>query len=126
MKSTNASGVGFILLTVFFTVSGQLLLKKGMMKIGSFGSGAEGWTAHLIQALSNPLVVLGLACAGAAALTWMAAVSRADLSFAYPFMSLAIVLTLALTPLLLGERVQIHQWLGVALVILGVWIGARS
>lgn len=55
----------------------------------------------------------------------MGALSKCDLSFAYPFMALAIVLVLLLTPALFGEHVTAKQWLGVALVCAGLWIASR-
>jgi drug/metabolite transporter (DMT)-like permease len=71
-------------------------------------------------------VVLGLGCAVVAALCWILAVSKTNLSFAYPFMGLAIALVLALTPITLGESVSVKQWLGVVVVCVGLWIAAQK
>lgn len=126
MKNPGLVGLTFILLTLLFTVSGQLMLKHGIRSMGSAPAEFLKLPPYIFQALLNPFVAGGFICAALAAFSWMAALSRCDLSFAYPFMGLAIVLTLALTPLIFGERVQLHQWTGVALVVAGVWLASRA
>ena len=66
--------------------------------------------AFVLRAFTMPAIVLGLASAVIAAVAWMGAVSLTDTSFAYPFMGLAIVLVLALSPIVFGERVPVTQW----------------
>jgi len=61
-----------------------------------------------------------------AALCWTGAVSTSEISFAYPFMALAIVLVLALSGVLLGEVVPIGRWVGVAIVCIGLIVAARA
>jgi drug/metabolite transporter (DMT)-like permease len=114
----------FIILTIAFTVAGQLALKIGMLRIGGVPPSMSDWPSFFTKALLNPLVFSGLILAVLAALSWMAAISRSDLSLAYPFMSLAIVLVLALSGLILGENVPINRWIGVIVVGLGILIAA--
>jgi len=125
MKSGNLSGLVFIFLTVMFTVTGQLLLKKGMGLVGVAPQELRALPNYLWNALTQPMVLGSFASAALAAFSWMAAMSRCELSFAYPFMGLSIVLTLAMTPLMFGERLHLHQWVGVALVCAGVWVASR-
>ena len=56
----------------------------------------------------------------------MVALTKCDLSFAYPFNGLAVVLTLILSAAMFGERIQTGQWLGAALVCIGIWVAASS
>lgn len=115
-----------IAITVLCTVFGQLLIKKGMLEIGA----APGRTAMLPDFLwrtfTNYKVLLGLAAAVVAAVSWTVAVSRSDLSFAYPFMGLAIVLVLAISPAMFGESVSLMRWVGVLVVCVGLWLSARG
>lgn len=115
----------FILLTIVFTVAGQLLVKQGVLEVGTFG-GSGGLPRLVLRAMTNVKVVLGLALAVLAAVSWLVALSRSDLSFAYPFMGLAIVLVLALSGLIFGERVPVTRWLGLALVCAGLWLSSRG
>lgn len=85
----------------------------------------DRWPAFVLQAFTRVPVLAGLCCSLLAAVTWVIALARAPLSFAYPFMSLAPVLTLALCGPLLQENVPWHRWLGVLLVCVGLVIAAR-
>lgn len=114
----------FIALTIILTVTGQLLVKVGMGKVGTIPPTVAEMPPFILRALFNPAVIGGLLCAVLAALTWMAAVSRSDLSFAYPFMSLAIVLVLALSGVLLGETIPLTRWIGVLIVCAGIIVAA--
>jgi drug/metabolite transporter (DMT)-like permease len=116
----------FIATTIVFTVVGQLLVKRGMLEVGAVPSQSGDVVAFLIRAFTNPMVILGLASAVVAAVSWTAAVSRSPLSFAYPFMALAIVLVLALSGLLFSESVAPGRWLGVGIVCLGLIVAAVS
>ncbi len=116
----------FIALTVLFTVVGQLLVKIGLGGFAAVNSGSGQIVQYLIRAFTTPSVVAGLACAGIAAACWTLAIGRAPLSVAYPFMALAIVLVLALSPLVIGETVPPQRWLGVLVVCLGLVIAARG
>ena len=81
---------------------------------------------YLVSALTNASVFIGLGCAVVAALSWTIAVSRTDLSFAYPFMGLAIVLVLALSGVLFGESVIAGRWIGVVIVCVGLAVAATA
>ena len=125
MKTLPGSGVVLIIFTLFFTISGQLLIKRGMNVVGVGPSGFGDFTLHLIKAVTNPFIFGGFLCATLAAFSWMSAVSRCELSFAYPFMGLAIVLTMALSSFFFGDKVSANQWLGVVLVVIGIWVTSR-
>ena len=110
----------FLFLTITLTVLGQLLVKKGMLQAGPSPEQFRLLPVFVLRALTNPFVVVGLSCAIGAAIAWMLTVARADLSFVYPFMSLAIVLVLALSGALFDEVVPLRRWIGVVVVCLGL------
>jgi drug/metabolite transporter (DMT)-like permease len=115
-----------IVATICFTVAGQLLIKAGMHQVGALPAQLQAFPSFIIRAFSNPLVCGGLFAAVFASMTWMGAISLSDISFAYPFMALAIVLVLALSSSIFGENVSLLRWLGVAIVSLGLIIAARG
>lgn len=51
--------------------------------------------------------------------------SKFDLSFAYPFMSLSFVLVLALSVLLFGETLTLGKVVGITFIIIGVFATAK-
>jgi drug/metabolite transporter (DMT)-like permease len=112
--------------TIAFTVAGQLLVKAGMTEVGSLPASLGEVGSFVFQTLTNLKVVLGLASAVLAALCWTGAVSVSDISFAYPFMALAIVLVLALSGLLFRETVPLARWIGVGIVCVGLIVAARG
>ena len=97
---------GFIAATVAFTVLGQLILKWRMDQLGPLPTGFGSGLWHLLRLLLDPAVVASFAAAFAASLTWMAALTRFELSYAYPFMSLNFVVVLLLSVMVLGEGLR--------------------
>ena len=114
-----------IAVTICFTVASQLLVKYGTQQLESFPKSLSEAFPFMLTALTNVWIVLGLGEAVAAALAWIGAVSLSDISFAYPFMGLAIVLVLAMSPLLFGEHVPTTPWIGVAIVCAGILVTSR-
>lgn len=126
MNTDQKTGFMYVFLCIFFTVIGQLLIKYGMKQMGAVPIEAGKATGYILRAVFHPANITGLVFAAFAAFSWMGALSRTDLSVAYPFMGLAIALVLALTPICFGERVSPAQWIGVAFVCLGLWIASRG
>lgn len=121
----NMTAYIFIGLTILFTVCGQLLVKSASFEFGPFPKDLSMLIQFLIRAFTNVKLLAGLFSAVIASIMWMSALSLTDISFAYPFMGLAIVLVLALSPLVFKEIVPWTRWLGVAVVCLGLWIASR-
>lgn len=115
----------FIFLTVGFTVLGQILVKQGMLAVGKSPSEIAAIPRFALHALTNPQVILGLSCAVVAALTWIIAISRSSLSFAYPFMALTVVLVLVLSGVFFKEEIPMNRWIGVVIVGVGIFIASR-
>lgn len=120
------SGLAFIFASILATVTAQVLLKYGVGQVERLSLEGGEWSRFLVRALFHPAVVCGLACSVVGALCWLGALSRCNLSFAYPFMGLAIVSVLVITPTLFGEQVSMRQWCGVVVVCLGIWISSSA
>lgn len=121
------SQLPLILGTVALVVCGQLLLKSGMRRVGVVDAERARSPLALVVAIARtPAVVAGLAVYGASALAWIVVLSRSELSFAYPFLSLAYVIVTVAAMLVLGERFSARQWVGLASVVVGVLLVALS
>lgn len=116
----------YILLTLAFTVYGQLVLKWQMSGAGPLPQGGIEKLQFLLLQFLNPWIVSGFVSAFVASLAWMAAMTRFDLNYAYPFMSLAFVIVMVLGVLFLGESVNLHKVLGTLLVVAGLVVIARA
>jgi drug/metabolite transporter (DMT)-like permease len=79
------------------------------------------------QALSNPLLIIGLGLSGAMGAIWLVILSRLELSFAAPMLgAMYYVLLLAATAVVLGERVSYARWAGAILVVAGITLISRT
>lgn len=116
----------YIALTIGFTVYGQLILKWRINDLGELPQGALNKLTFLVYLVFDPWIFSGFFAAFLASLAWMAAMTRFDLSHAYPFMSLNFVVVLLLSGWLLSEPVTIQRALGVGLIVLGTVVAARG
>ncbi|WP_201316267.1 EamA family transporter [Dyella sp. EPa41] len=115
-----------IALTILFTVYGQLVLKWQAGLLMATHSPGAGQLQYIMRMLMNPWVLSGLAAAFLASLCWMTAVSRLQLSKAYPFMALNFVLVgIAAVPLF-GELFTWPKALGLVLIVLGIVISSQG
>lgn len=126
MPKLTSVGLFFIVVTILFTVVGQLLVKKGVSQTGPSPAQLTLIPGFVFAVFVNPYVIGGLFCAVGAAITWSIAVSRVALSVAYPFQALAIVLVLVLSSFIFDEAVPRGRWLGMLIVYVGVVVAARA
>ncbi len=116
----------YVFLTILLTVYGQIIIKWQVLNAGIFPEAAADKIWFLLKLLINPWVASALLAALLAAVAWMAAMTRLDLSRAYPFMSLAFVLVLVFSSLIFHEPVTIPKVVGIALIVLGIAVGSQG
>lgn len=116
----------YIFLTIAFTVYGQLILKWRISQLGSLPHPFTDKLKFLVLLLLDPAIFSGFASAFLASLAWMAAMTKFDLSHAYPFMSLNFVIVLFLSGWILNEPMNMQKILGVALIVMGTVVAARG
>ena len=80
----------------------------------------------LLQQFLNPWIFSGFVSAFLASMAWMAAMTRFDLNYAYPFMSLAFVIVMILGVLFLGETLNTSKVVGTLMVMAGLVVIARA
>lgn len=96
---------------------GQVMLKRG---VGSSETGGGSRFQWWVALLTNVWVwCWGLSFLGATAL-WLLALSKLDISYAFPLLSVSFVLVAVLSRFLLGERITWKRWLSIAVICLGV------
>jgi multidrug transporter EmrE-like cation transporter len=119
-------GYVYILATILLTVFGQLTLKWRIRSFGPMPDQFIGKFSYFSGLLLDPVILSGFAAAFLASITWMAAMTRFELSYAYPFMSLNFVLVLLLSTTLFGEPVTAAKLAGCALIVVGTFVAARG
>jgi drug/metabolite transporter (DMT)-like permease len=115
-----------ILLDVFLNVTGQLSLKYGMTKIGNFSLSLSTLPPVFLKAATNLHVLFGLLCYGLGFMVWLIVLSKAEVSYAYPLISLGYILTAVLAWALFGEALNENRLVGILTICLGVFLIARN
>lgn len=118
--------LALIMVDVALNVTGQLSLKHGMNKLGNFSLSLSTLPPVFMQAAVNPYVLLGLVCYGLGFMVWLIVLAKAEVSYAYPLISLGYVFTAILARLLMGEAVSLTRMTGILVICLGVFLVARS
>ena len=116
----------YILISVFFSVAGQLLLKFGMDKLGSVTLNLNQLFSILWRMFTNPAVFFGLALYFIGTIFWLAALSRVDLSYAYPFASLSYVVMLIASWMVFDEKITLARIIGTVVICAGVLLIFRD
>jgi drug/metabolite transporter (DMT)-like permease len=108
-------------ISILLSVAAQVILKLGMSRVAGSEIAHSGNNVHvIIVALVSPIVWLGLFIYGASAMAWLGVLARLDLSLAYPFVALGLVLTCFFGVLVFHEPLGTLKLAGVALVVIGV------
>ena len=118
--------IPLILFTVLTNAMAQILLKKGMLGMAPLDPKTNGAIATGLQVIFNPFVFAGLCVFVISMASHLFVLSRVELSFAYPFLSLAYVVVLAYAYFVFGENVDTWRSAGVALICAGTFLIARS
>ena len=118
-------GYVYIFLTISLTVYGQLMIKREVNLVTFPPDGPEMlW--FIIKFCLRPLVFSSLLAAVFASFAWMAALSKFELSYAYPFTSLNFVLVVFISMLAFGEILDVYKVGGLGLIIAGVFVLSLS
>jgi drug/metabolite transporter (DMT)-like permease len=116
-----------LVLAISVQAVGNLLLSLGMKEVAFFAADhPDQWQSIALEVITRPANIAGAILLIAFSVLFATALSRADLSFAMPVVSIEIVVNVALAHLVLGEDVSIKRWLGVCLVALGVTLVSLS
>ena len=114
-----------ILFGVLLNAVAQLLLKAGATASGPIANWSDMRQAAGALAL-HPAILGGLTCYVVSVVVWIVALSRVDVSIAYPMLSIGYVVNAALAFWLFGEAVSVQRWLGIAVILVGVTLVART
>ena len=125
----NLTTFGMILAGVLLNAGAQLLLKAGTRAIGVIG--ADGAAGHaLLQTAVNvafqPFIVAGLFCYVLSVGIWIVALSRVDVSVAYPMLSIGYVVNAFAACWLFGEVLTPMRIGGITVILIGVVMISRT
>lgn len=105
-----------ILSSIFLGAFAQVLMKIGTSKI----------QLNLINIFTNCYIIMGLFFYALSAVLWIFAISKVQLSIAYPMVSLGYIIVFVLSYFILGEAIGLLRILGLIIIITGVIVVAKS
>lgn len=117
----------YIVATLLFTVYGQLILKWRIGKMGWQPATDTVWTAVVdyLKFLFDPFIFSGFVSAFIASVFWMLAMTKFEITQAYPFMSLAPALVFILGIWLLNETFTWGKVIGLVLIMIGIIVTVK-
>jgi multidrug transporter EmrE-like cation transporter len=118
--------IPIILFGVFLNAIAQLLLKAGTNKIGVISLSLDKAWSMLWQITFNPYIFMGLVCYVVSVGVWIIALSRVEVSFAYPMLSVGYILNAIAAYYLFGEQLSAMRVGGIFVIILGVYMISRT
>ena len=121
-----AAGFAYVLATAFLTVYGQIVLKWRVSKAPAFPDLLSERILFLLGMVRDPWVLSSIVAGFFAFLCWMAALTKFDLSYAYPFMSLSFLLVLVLSAAFFHEPLTVSKVVGVGFIVAGIIIGSHG
>lgn len=117
---------GLIFLGVLLNATAQLLLKAGMSHIGHF----EFSTANLlpigIKIAVCPPILIGIILYVLSVGVWLLVLSRVEVSYAYPLLSIGYIVNAIAAYSLFGENLTLIRVSGIFVIMIGVYLVARS
>ena len=117
--------------SIFMGVFAQLLMKYGMINLKK----TAGYHKHIVFIniikilfiiFTDKFVAAGIVLYLISMFFWIKVLSKIDLSVAYPFVSIGIIITVILAALTLGESVPLMRWLGIFITLCGVYVIVSS
>ena len=118
--------IPIILFSVMLNALAQIFLKRGVMHFENIPASTGNLLKLYLNAATNYYVLGGLLCYGVSVLTWMFVLSKTEVSYAYPFLSIGYILSAIAGYYFFQEHISFSRMLGIAIICVGVIIIAKS
>lgn len=122
----NITTFGFILTGVFLNALAQLLLKAGTNAVGVIHLTPQNWFSTGLKVATQLPILGGLTCYVISVLVWIVALSRVDVSVAYPMISIGYIVNAIGAWYFLGEVISTQRILAIGVIVVGVIVLMRS
>ncbi|HLC99123.1 MAG TPA: SMR family transporter [Candidatus Nanoarchaeia archaeon] len=106
-----------VLASILIGSLGQIALKYGMIRTKIVGT--REIVKNLFKVFTNFYILLGIAIFAASSFVWLYSMTRLDISFMYPLVSIGYLFVTLFAIIFLKERVSLKRWAGLSLIIIG-------
>ncbi|MGY3473600.1 EamA family transporter [Bradyrhizobium ottawaense] len=118
--------IGFVLFTVLTNAAAQLMLKHGVMQLAPLSFAGVNPILKMLQILSNPWIFIGLFTIVISMASHLYVLSKVEVSFAYPFLSLAYVAVAVFAYFMFREELNAFRIAGIGFICIGTVLIAQS
>ena len=118
--------IPLILAGVLLNAVAQIFIKHGMLTIGNFAFILKNLIPIGLKVAVNPYVLSGMACYAVSIVVWLMVLSRVDVSYAYPLLSIGYIATAVAGKILFGETLGFDRCTGILVICIGVYLVTRS
>lgn len=115
-----------ILCGVLLNAAAQLMLKAGMTQIGHFEFTMANAVPIGLKVMGNFPIISGLTMYVVSVVVWLLVLSRVQVSFAYPMLSIGYVVNALAAYYLFGEPLTSMRMLGIFIIIAGVYLVTQT
>ena len=117
----------YIFITLAFSVSSQLIIKWKMsdFSYNDFSSWQDRYS-FAFSMLINPYIILALTFTVLAGVSWMIAMTKFELSYAYPFTIFSLIFVTLFSIIFFEEQVNAYKIIGIILVAIGIFTISRG
>ncbi len=122
----NAVTFTLLMTGVLLNAAAQLLLKAGTNAVGQFEFSAQNILPVGMKLAFEPHIAAGLACYVVSVAVWIVGLSRVPVSIAYPMLSVGYIVNAVAAWYLFGESLTAQKLAGIAFIVCGVYLVARS
>ena len=116
----------YIVSTILLTVYSQLIMRWRVQLAGPLPAPISEQFSYIAKLLLNPWVLSGVMATFLAGVSWMLTMTKFEINYAYPWVSLNFVLMLLLGVMFFNESFNTAKVLGTLLVMSGIVVIARS
>ncbi len=122
----NVTSFSLIIFGVLLNAIAQLALKAGVRDLGPIGLSLDQVVPTSLRLMSEPYLWTGLTLYAVSVVVWILALSRVDVSIAYPMLSLGYVVNAFAAYWLFGEVLTPMRLAGIGIIIVGVYVLTRG
>ena len=122
----NLSTFSLVVTGVLLNAVAQLALKASVRDTGAIELNAAAALPTALRLSAEPWLWFGLVCYAVSLVVWILALSRVDVSVAYPMLSLGYIVNAIAAWAWLGEDMNLAKVAGIGIIILGVFVLARA
>lgn len=118
--------IGVIITSVLLNCMAQLCMKKGMMMVGEIIGGLHGFATMIPRMATNIYLWISAGCYLISIVLWLVVLSKVDVSYAYPFLSIGYILSAVVGYFVFHEAVTPIRISGIIVICIGVVLISRS